>query len=319
MRGSVARLAALCKRRWTAHTLTVLEPGTRLGRYEIHSLLGAGGMGEVYLAKDTRLDRKVALKVLPPAVAADPDRMARFAREARTASGLNHPNILTIHEIDQSDSIAFIVTEFIDGSTLRDRLRAQAIPAPEALGVTVQIAAALAAAHANGIVHRDIKPENVIIRSDGIVKVLDFGLAKLTADGSPEGLDGETRTRARLDTASGLVMGTATYMSPEQARGQDVDARSDIFSLGVVLYELLTGRLPYDGSSIYEVMAAVLSDREAPPLSRYSSGMPAELERIVAKALRKNREERYQTAKDLLLDLQSLRQRLERREPIQQD
>ena len=296
---------------WTAHTLPILNLGTRLGRYEIHSLLGAGGMGEVYLAWDTRLDRKVALKILPDAVAGDPDRMMRFAQEAKAASGLNHPNIITIYEIDQSESTSFIATEFIDGSTLRERMRAQPIPPAEVLNVAVQVAAALTAAHANGIVHRDIKPENVIIRSDGIVKVLDFGLAKLTGQGSPDCVDGDAPTRAHLKTASGLVMGTATYMSPEQARGQQVDARTDIFSLGVVLYELLTGRLPYDGSSIYEVMAAVLSDREAPPLSRYSSGIPAELERIVAKALRKNREERYQTTKDLLLDLQSLRQRLE--------
>ena len=296
---------------WTAHTLPILNLGTRLGRYEIHSLLGAGGMGEVYLAWDTRLDRKVALKILPDAVAGDPDRMMRFAQEAKAASGLNHPNIITIYEIDQSESTSFIATEFIDGSTLRERMRAQPITPSEVLNVAVQVAAALTAAHANGIVHRDIKPENVIIRSDGIVKVLDFGLAKLTGQGSPDCVDGDAPTRAHLKTASGLVMGTATYMSPEQARGQQVDARTDIFSLGVVLYELLTGRLPYGGSSIYEIIAAVLSDREAPPVSSYSSGIPAELERIVAKALRKNREERYQTTKDLLLDLQSLRQRLE--------
>ncbi len=268
-------------------------------------------MGEVYLARDTRLDRKVALKVLPAAVAADPDRMMRFAQEAKAASGLNHPNIITIYEIDQSESTSFIATEFIDGSTLRERMRAQPIPAAEALNVAVQIAAALTAAHANGIVHRDIKPENVIVRSDGIVKVLDFGLAKLTGQESADLADGDSPTRADLKTAPGLVVGTATYMSPEQARGQQVDARTDIFSLGVMLYELLTRRLPYDGSSFYEIIAAVLSDREAPPLSLYSSGISAELDRIVAKALRKNREERYQTAKDLLLDLQSLRQRLE--------
>jgi eukaryotic-like serine/threonine-protein kinase len=268
-------------------------------------------MGEVYLAWDTRLDRKVALKILPDAVAGDPDRMMRFAQEAKAASGLNHPNIITIYEIDQSESTSFIATEFIDGSTLRERMRAEPIPPAEVLNVAVQVAAALTAAHANGIVHRDIKPENVIIRSDGIVKVLDFGLAKLTRQGFPDSVDGEAPTRAHLETASGLVMGTATYMSPEQACGRQVDARTDIFSLGVVLYELLTGRLPYGGSSIYEIIAAVLSDREAPPVSGYSSGIPAELDRIVAKALRKNREERYQTTKDFLLDLQSLRQRLE--------
>jgi serine/threonine protein kinase len=293
------------------HTLHLLNSGTRLGRYEIHSLLGAGGMGEVYLAWDTRLDRRVALKILPDAVAGDPDRMMRFEQEAKAASGLSHPNIITIYEIDQSGATSFIATEFIEGSTLRERMRGQPMPIGEALNVAVQIAGALAAAHVNGIVHRDIKPENVIIRGDGIVKVLDFGLAKLTGQESPASLDGEAPTRAHLKTASGLVMGTATYMSPEQARGQQVDARTDIFSLGVVLYELLAGHQPFEGSNIYEIIAAVLSDREAPPVSSYSSGVPAELDRIVAKALRKNREERYQTTKDLLLDLQSLRQRLE--------
>ena len=268
-------------------------------------------MGEVYLAHDTRLDRKVALKVLPDEVAADPDRMERFAQEARTASGLNHPNIITIYEIDQSGPTSFIATEFIEGATLRERLRAEPMPLAEVLNVAVQVAGALAAAHASGIVHRDIKPENIILRSDGIAKVLDFGLAKLTGAESPEPLDGEAPTQAHVRTDSGIVMGTATYMSPEQARAQRVDARTDIFSLGVVLYELLTGSIPFEGASIYEIMAAILSDREAPPLSRHSPGIPAELERIVAKALRKNREERYQSTRDLLLDLQTLKQQLE--------
>jgi eukaryotic-like serine/threonine-protein kinase len=266
-------------------------------------------MGEVYLARDTRLDRSVALKMLPDGVAADPDRMQRFEQEARAASGLNHPNIITIYEIDQADSTSFIAAEFIDGTTLRERMSAQPMPCGDVLNVAVQIASALTAAHANGIVHRDIKPENIIIRRDGIVKVLDFGLAKLTDDGPAAG--GDATTRAHAMTESGVVMGTAAYMSPEQARGQQVDARTDIFSLGVVLYELLTRHLPFDGSSVYEIVAAILDDREPPPLSRYSSGVPAELERIVAKTLRKNREERYQTIKDLLLDLQSLRQRVE--------
>jgi eukaryotic-like serine/threonine-protein kinase len=295
--------------RWSTHTLPVLSPGTKLGRYEIRSRLGAGGMGEVYLAQDTRLDRKVALKILPDGVAADPDRMKRFEQEAKAASGLNHPNIITIYEIDLADSTSFIATEFIEGDTLRDRMRAEPMPPGDVLSVAVQIASALAAAHANGIIHRDIKPENIIVRSDGIVKVLDFGLAKLTGD-EPAAWT-EAPTRAHLKTEAGVVMGTAAYMSPEQARGQQVDARTDIFSVGVVLYELLAGHLPFDGSSVYEIVAAILDDREPPPLSRSSPDMPAELERIVTKALRKNREERYQTTKDLLLDLQSLRQRVE--------
>jgi serine/threonine-protein kinase len=289
----------------------VLEPGTKLGRYEIRSQIGAGGMGEVYLAQDTRLDRKVALKILPVEIATDSGRMKRFVQEAKAASGLNHPNIITIYEIDQSDSTPFIATEFIEGSTLRERMREVPLSLGEVLNVAVQIASALAAAHANGIVHRDIKPENIILRSDGIAKVLDFGLAKLTGQGSQELVDSEAPTRADLKTDSGVVMGTAIYMSPEQARGYQVDARTDIFSLGVVIYELLTRHLPFEGSSIYEIMAAILSDRESPPLSRYSRAVPAELERIVSKALRKNRDERYQTIKDLLLDLQSLKQQLE--------
>lgn len=268
-------------------------------------------MGEVYLAQDTRLDRKVALKILPDELAADPDHMKRFVQEAKAASGLNHPNIITIYEIDQTGSTPFIATEFIEGSTLRERMRVQPPVLAEVLNVAVQIASALAAAHANGIVHRDIKPENIILRSDGIAKVLDFGIAKLTGQGSRQSVDSEAPTRSHIKTDSGVVMGTAIYMSPEQARGHQVDARTDIFSLGVVIYELLTGQLPFEGSSIYEIIASILSDKEPPPLSRYSREVPAELERIVSKALRKNRDERYQTIKDLLLDLQSLKQQLE--------
>src|SRR5262245_30077956 len=238
-----------------------LTIGTKLGRYEIRSRLGAGGMGEVYLAQDTRLDRKVALKSLPDEVAADPDRMKRFVQEAKAASGLNHPNIITIYEIDQTDSTPFIATEFIEGLTLRERMRVQPLVLGEVLNVAVQIAGALTAAHANGIVHRDIKPENIILRSDGLVKVLDFGLAKLTGQGSSTLIDSEAPTRADFKTDFGVVLGTACYMSPEQARGLQVDGRTDIFSLGIVIYELLTGQLPFDGSSIYEIVAAILSDR----------------------------------------------------------
>jgi len=290
--------------------LPVLEPGTTLGRYEILSRLGAGGMGEVYLARDTQLDRHVALKILPDDVAADRDRMRRFVQEAKSASGLNHPNIITIYEIDQTSSIPFIAAEFIEGSTLRERMRTQRLSLAEVLSVAVQIAGALTAAHAHGIVHRDIKPENIILRSDGIAKVLDFGLAK-PSQAAPNRRASDATTETDLRTDSGVVMGTATYMSPEQARGHQVDARTDIFSLGVVIYEAVAGQLPFEGSSIYEIVASILSDRESPPLSRDSSEVPAELDRIVSKALRKRRDERYQTSKDLLLDLQSLKQRLE--------
>jgi len=266
-------------------------------------------MGEVYLAQDTKLDRKVALKILPAEVAADRGRMNRFVQEAKAASALNHPNILTIHEIDQTDSTHFIVTEFIEGETLRERMRNASVKLGEVLDVAVQIASALAAAHAVGIVHRDIKPENIMLRRDGIVKVLDFGLAKLTERVPPESVDTEAPTSVKTDP--GTVVGTAIYMSPEQARGLQVDARTDIFSLGVLIYEMLAGRLPFEGSNTNEIVASILSDKEPPPLARYARDVSAELERIVSKALRKDREERYQTSKDLLIDLKGLREELE--------
>ena len=285
--------------------------GTRLGRYEIRSPLGAGGMGEVFLAQDTNLDRRVALKVLPADVAADPYRMSRFVQEAKAASALNHPGIITIYEIEQIDSVLFIATEFIDGVTLRDRLRNASMKLGEALDVATQIASALAAAHTAGIVHRDVKPENVMLRRDGIVKVLDFGLAKLTAHAAEASAATEAATPRLINTEPGVVMGTAIYMSPEQARGLDVDARTDIFSLGVVIYEMFARRLPFRGSNTNEILASILGDNDPPPLARYSTEVPIELERIVSKALRKDRDERYQTIKDLLLDLQSLKQEAE--------
>jgi len=283
--------------------------GKKLGRYEIRSQIGEGGMGEVYLAQDTKLDRKVALKILPAEVAADRNRMSRFVQEAKAASALNHPNIITIHEIEQIDSVNFIATEFIDGETLRHQMRNAPMKLGEVLDVAAQIASALSAAHAAGIVHRDIKPENIMLRHDGIVKVLDFGVAKLTERPPPDSVHSEAPTSFKTDV--GTVVGTAVYMSPEQARGIPVDARTDIFSLGVVLYEMVAGCLPFTGSTSREVAASLLSDKETQPLARYSREAPAELERIVSKALRKNRDERYQTIKDLLLDLQSLKQELE--------
>ena len=291
-----------------------IAAGTKLGRYEIRSKIGEGGMGEVYLAQDTKLDRRVALKILPADVAAHPDRMKRFVQEAKTASALNHPNIITIHEIDETDSGHFIATEFIDGETLRECESNAPLKLTESLDIATQIAGALAAAHAAGIVHRDIKPENVMLRHDGIVKVLDFGLAKLSEPPAVAGgpaIDSEAQTRANIKTDPGVVMGTAIYMSPEQARGLPIDARTDIFSLGVVLYEMVAGRLPFEGSNRNEIMASVLSDKEPPPLARYAREVPSELERIVAKALHKDREQRYQTIKDMLLDLKSLKQHLE--------
>ncbi|MEP6743036.1 MAG: protein kinase [bacterium] len=273
--------------------------------------IGEGGMGEVYLAQDTKLDRKVALKILPADVALNPDRMERFVREAKAASSLNHPNIITIHEIDETDSGHFIATEFIDGETLREHMRPSVMKLGEVLDVSIQTASALAAAHEAGIIHRDIKAENIMLRRDGIVKVLDFGLAKLT-EYTPTGyVDPEAPTTAPIKTDSGMVMGTTIYMSPEQARGLEVDARTDIFSLGVLIYFMVAGRLPFEGSNKIEVLVSILSEKEPPPLARYSREAPDELERIVGKALAKKREERYQSAKDLLIDLRQLKKRLE--------
>jgi serine/threonine-protein kinase len=288
-----------------------LPSGTRLGRYEIRSALGAGGMGEVYLAQDVKLDRKVALKILPAEVATHPDRMARFVQEAKAASALNHPNIITIYEVEQIDSVNFIATEFIDGETLRERINRTPLKLVETLDSAVQIATALSAAHAAGIVHRDLKPENIMLRHDGIAKVVDFGLAKLTGPLTTDLIDTEAPTRTVVKTQPGVVMGTAVYMSPEQARGLEVDWRTDIFSLGVLIYEMITGRLPYEGSNSNEIIASILDDQEPQPLARYTRDAPAELDRIVLKALRKDRDERYQTSKDLLLDLRNLKQQLE--------
>ena len=287
-----------------------ISPDTRIGRYEIRSKIGEGGMGEVYLAQDTSLDRKVALKILPGEVAANQDRMLRFVQEAKAASALNHPNIITIYEFEQIDSMHFLATEFIDGETLRAHIRNAPLKLAEVLDVSAQIAGALSAAHDAGIIHRDIKTDNIMLRPDGIVKVLDFGLAKLNERPS-NAIDTEAPTRAAVKTDAGIVMGTAMYMSPEQARGMKVDARTDIFSLGVVLYEMVTGRLPFEGPTSSDVLASILSDKEPQPMARYAREVPAELERIVHKALRKDRLERYQTVRDLLLDLKHLKQELE--------
>ena len=268
-------------------------------------------MGEVYLAEDMRLHRRVALKVLPADVAANRDRMERFVQEAKAASGLNHPNIITIYEIDETDSGHFIVTEFIDGDTLREHMGLGPMKLHEVLEVAIQIASALSAAHEAGIVHRDIKPDNVMLRRDGLVKVLDFGLAKLAESTPTDSVDTEALTSIPFKTEPGMVMGTAVYMSPEQARGIQVDARSDIFSLGVLIYEMVAGRLPFGGSNSVDVLSEILSDKEPPPLARFALEAPAELERIVQKALAKKREERYQSVNDLLIDLRHVKKRLD--------
>jgi eukaryotic-like serine/threonine-protein kinase len=284
-----------------------LIPGTKLGRYEIRSKLGEGGMGEVYLAQDTELDRTLAIKVLPETLASDQQRLQRFIQEAKAASALNHPHILTIHEIGTVGNLRFIATEFIDGQTLRQHLRS-GTKLTEILEIAIQTANALAAAHAAGIIHRDIKPENIMVRRDGYVKVLDFGLAKLA---EPQGsTDTEAPTKAMVNTGAGTVMGTANYMSPEQAKGTHVDVRSDVWSLGVVLYEMVAGRVPFPGETPTETISLILQ-REAAPLTRFATDVPGELERIVTKALTKDREDRYQTMKDLLIDLRNLKRKLE--------
>ena len=298
-----------------------LAAGQTIGHYRIVSPLGEGGMGEVYLAEDTTLGRKIALKLLPADFTRNIDRARRFQQEARAASALNHPNIITIHEIAQIDHRDFIATEFIEGETLRQRIaaiqsrsehgqRKRGLPLVEVLNIAIQTADALGAAHEAGIVHRDIKPENIMVRRrDGYIKVLDFGLAKLT-ENVGLAVDTEATTRAQVKTSAGLVMGTPGYMSPEQARGEAVDARTDIWSLGVVLYEMLAGCAPFERPTSSEVIALIL-EREPPPLPQYVRGLASDLERIISKALTKDREQRYQTAKDLQIELRRLQHRFE--------
>jgi serine/threonine protein kinase/Tfp pilus assembly protein PilF len=264
-------------------------------------------MGEVYLAEDTLLGRKVALKLLPKAFTEDRERVRRFEQEARATSSLNHPNIVMIFEVGQVEGRHFIATEYIDGETLRERLGGVRLELPEALEVSVQIASALEAAHAAGIVHRDIKPENIMLRRDGYVKVLDFGLAKLTEQ---ETADVAAPAGARLKTDTGVVMGTSSYMSPEQARGLAVDARTDIWSLGVMIYEMVTGEAPFKGETTSDVIVSIL-DREPQSLERCAPAVPAELQEIVSKTLSKSKEERYQTIEELFAKLKSLKQELE--------
>lgn len=294
-----------------------IDPGTNIGPYKVLDSLGKGGMGEVYLARDTRLGRKIALKFLSVEFTKDEERVRRFQQEARAASALNHPNLITIFEVGEVESVHFISTEFIEGETLRRRITSSRMSTPEICDVAIQVASALTAAHAAGITHRDIKPENIMVRPDGVVKVLDFGLAKLTEPKAPDASNVDpfaptkiALTKKAVDTDPGVVMGTVSYMSPEQARGQMVDARTDIFSFGVVLYEMVSGRVPFEGASFGDVISGILSKRPV-PLARYADDVPPELERIVSKALAKDRDQRYQTIKDLLIDLKRLRQRLE--------
>ena len=281
-----------------------LSAGTRLGPYEITDVLGAGGMGEVYRARDTRLDRDVAIKVLPDTFAADPDRLSRFEREARAVAALSHPGILAIHDFGQSDGLTYAVMELLEGSTLRARLDSSPLPPRRAVDLAGQIVRALGAAHEKGIVHRDIKPENIFITTDGHVKILDFGLARLVP--SPIGTLAAAGTRTRVETTDGVVLGTVGYMSPEQVRGVAADHRSDIFSFGVVLYEMLTGRRPFAGSTAVETMNAILKE-DPPAMAVSDTAIAPTLGRLVAHCLEKEPAERFQSARDLAFSLEALR------------
>lgn len=286
------------------HDALDADPASQIGPYRIVSLLGTGGMGRVYLAEDSRLGRRVALKVLPFPFVVDLDRVRRFEKEAQAASALNHPNIITIYDIGQVETTHYIATEYVEGQTLRERLNKGALPLDEAIDVTIQVAEALVAAHAAGITHRDIKPENIVVRKDGYVKVLDFGLAKLSSSQQGKSLS------LSADTDSGIIAGTVKYMSPDQALGQPTDPLMDLWSLGVVFYEMLSGYVPFDGGTPAAVFDAILN-QEPPSFTDVANIIPADVETIVTRALEKDRQLRYQTAADFRADLLRLQRRLQ--------
>src|SRR6266702_186359 len=281
-----------------------LKPNTRLGRYELRSLLGAGGMGEVYRAHDPTLSRDVAIKVLRAARSADPERLFRFEREARAAGALNHPNIHSIYDVQTHEGAPYIVSELLEGETLRVPLCAGRIPQRKALDYARQIAHALAAAHEKGIVHRDLKPENIFVTSDGRLKILDFGLAKLSERGGLGEAQADMLART-ADTVPGTVMGTVGYMSPEQLRGAPTDHRTDIFSFGVVLYEMLAGQRPFQGESTADTISAILKE-DPPDLLTMNSELSPALRGVVAHCIEKNPAERFQSAHDLAFNLESV-------------
>src|SRR5271166_351477 len=280
-----------------------LTSGTKLGPYEIVSLLGAGGMGEVYRARDSRLKREVAIKVLPQALSLDADRMRRFEQEALATAALNHPNILAVFDIGTSEGSPYVVSELLEGETLRDRLRTGAIATRKSLDYALQIAHGLAAAHEKGIIHRDLKPENLFVTKDGRVKILDFGLAKLThTETAPEVTSLPTATAG---TEPGVVLGTLGYMSPEQVRGRPADARSDIFSFGAILYEMLSGKRAFHGDSAADTMSSILKE-DPPEFNETNRNVSPALERIVQHCLEKNPESRFHSASDIAFDLEHL-------------
>lgn len=281
--------------------------GRNIGNYEVRTLLGRGGMGEVYLAEDRDLGRKVALKVLPQELTRDTQPLQRFKQEARAASGLKHRNIITIYSVGQEDGIYFIAAEYVNGLTLRQRLMSSGrLKLKDAIEIGIQVGSGLEAAHNAGIVHRDVKPENIMFESDGTAKLLDFGIAKLTETLGPENVS----STQPFKTEQGIILGTPAYMSPEQARHQPLDHRSDLFSLGVVLYEMITGKVPFSGGTPYDQQAAVLVG-EPTPINQYLDKFAPELQWVLSKALTKEPERRYQTATDFLIDLEMLHQRLQ--------
>src|SRR6266542_3347778 len=283
-----------------------LSPGTRLGPYKILAPLGAGGMGEVYRAKDPNLGRDVAIKVLPEAVAKDAERLARFEREARSLASLNHPNIVTIFSIEESGGTRFLAMELVEGESLDTLLASGGLPLSRFFEISVPLSEALSAAHERGIVHRDLKPSNVMVTREGRVKVLDFGLAKREpADSDPNRTDTPTESRAEL-TGEGQVFGTVAYMSPEQARGGKVDARSDVFSLGVLLYQMLIGQRPFQGVSAADIISSILRDK-APSVTDLRADVPPHLARILRRCLEKDPRDRYQTSRDVFNELRELR------------
>src|ERR1700730_11310785 len=284
-----------------------LSAGTRLGPYEISSPLGAGGMGEVYRARDTRLVREVAIKVLPEALSSDQERLRRFEKEARSASALNHPNIVTIHDIGSESGVSYLAMELGDGTTLRQQLMSGPLPIKKLLQIAPQIAEGLARAHEAGIVHRDLKPENVMVKKDGLVKILDFGLAKLSSTGSGSGEGSQLPTMT--GTQPGVVVGTVGYMSPEQASGQALDFRSDQFSMGSILYEMATGKRAFQKKTAIDTLAAILND-EPEPIASTNPQTPTPLRWIVKRCLAKEPRQRFASTEDLARDLSSLRDHL---------
>jgi serine/threonine protein kinase len=288
--------------------------GERIKHYVVEGTLGQGGMGIVYRARDTRLDRPVALKFLQPESTLDPDRKRRFLQEARTACAVNHPAIAQIYDFDESDGGVFIAMELVDGKTVRGLLQARELDLLGAIEIAIQVGDGLAKAHEAGIVHRDIKAENVMVTPDGHAKILDFGLAKLhepaETEGDPASPDGISHMETLARTQAGMVLGTLRYMSPEQARGQSVDLRSDIFSLGVVLYEMVTGQLPFTGNTPLDTLHAIAFE-ETRPVTAIRSNVPPSLQRVITRCLRKRREDRYAHARELVADLKAVQREVE--------